>query len=736
MTRTLLPLTCALFLSSICVFAQEVPLTSVQLGPAPYARFAATTAATDDGTLIAWLAVLPVSRDIGVYVQRFDRDGRAAGENVLIDHAPLISSVALASDGTDFLLAYTPFDVPRLAVIETKLVRVAASGQLTMLPSVAPFGTLQQMLSVGRFYVIAYLAPGRIPSYAILDHSGVAMHNGVLTADAAIQLRMAALPGESVFVSWIPETDRQPRVAVLTATQLLGVFPPFFDPPGRETPADLPFDVATNGRNVIVVWTYAPTGNALFLAQTFALDGAPLSEPERISDAPGSEFPYVKVIWDGQQYLVAYANAGRPALLRVSETAHAIGAPQVISKPFGTIGDWTASPAGIVAAILGNTGDYGWPQIYSQAIAGGASASEPILVSQSFPDQHSATVAKCPDGTHAVVWVEEAMHPRVLYQQLGHTAAPPTVLHEDFDIGPAPSVACGAKTLVVSGTHSSYFSTLWVAAMDRVSGTVTTTNLENALPDSQTALAWNGSDFLLMWQYFDHTAVASRLDSEGRGGGVIQLVGPRLDAKGGPIGESSPSAAWTGSQFCTAWQNESDVGIYMELFAHSVEMTMIGPNFQRATVPASPPGSLVSLDAAPPAVIANGDCVAAWGQAPVSSAVSSGNWGPYELVTATVDGNGVFSRGITPLGITGARVRPAIAISKQQAVFGYGNHVVTLDGSAVRIVREYSAEAQVDALATNGDDLIVLLTHQTSPGPRRIFVDGLPPARRHAVPRF
>ncbi len=732
-----------LFSIAAAAAAVEVPVHAGQSeGVAPYIRSGAIAVSSADGALLLWVdsrSTHGASR-ADVVGQYIDRDGQPVGANFLVvsERGGSVWGFAAARSGADVILAYSAVTAAGQAM--TKFLRLSSSATVTLPARIADGFAYGPLMAAGDLFVQPYwVRVSDVAStyhLAVIDASGSLLNQLQVTVDASHRVTFTALPSGNIFAAWVSSGDGVLHTAVFDRRALLDPhFTPIDDHPGPRDIVASQCDSATSGRQVLVVCGNLPlTVNgqtATYVVQPFALDGTAAGSAVPI--AAGNEW-WPVVSWTGSDYLLAAPidPKSRTTTIRLSESGQVLGVSN-----FGTASFVNAMEASAFVPVNGGTlliaheedlpkdnlaPDY---KVTGRVIAPGtAQLGDGIVYSRSLPDQYGGAVAACGDGSYVVGWAETDRGGASIYvRELGTLRKVPAAVPagsgpwEDVSL----SVACNDRTIVVGWTA---WDTLWYdnrgfsAAIDRATGVrASYGGLDRALL-GPTSTLWNGSAFIVAWQNgTERETVFESSDKNGRFIGMAQLRHPPLDSTGHHFGDAAPALAWTGSNYCFAWQHETvaspqyvDVAVPRDLMTAPLMASLFLNG-----------GHVVDTDVTPPAVAFDGSrCVVAWTQAAT-------------LKFASMDADGTVSQPMA-LATVADGTHVSIANVAGRIAIGSANHVYTVSGASSSLLAQYADDADVSAVAP-GDHLMTVLTRTMPAGGTRLFTDGFPEPRSRAIRR-
>ena len=547
----------ALLLSSLLFafssFAVEFPFASSEPGPAPYFRGNAETATNGSGYLVVWPESRPNTSE--VFGIRLSAEGVPV-DNVSfriarVDRLELIVDVAVASDGEEYLVAYSV--VTTADETRTRFVRVTPQGQVIALPNDLLGGYALSLGWAGDSWIVAY---GHTPRAAVLDEDGPVLRSDIVVAANPRALGMHVAPfGNRVFLSWVHDADGRVNGATLTAGQLLDT---------QRTPittnATTPVQqahetrVACHAGGCLVVWHDGVASGATIRARRLDGAGQPIGAQMELGTA--SSVGAGAVLWTGSEYAIVYQRNTDVVVQRVAANGTP-GALQTVATNRRVLSAGTVN--GIITVITALHGLGGHFSYYATRVSP-AAALPPVLISKSSPAQHSIASARCTAEINAFAWIDQSDREKVRFaESAGEFPLTARALRESADPQRFPAVACGgAHALVVWAEvpQPTNARRVWFSILHRANGTVYTAELGDTTGTAPAA-AWNGSEYLVAWQTSDRELALTRITSDGRLIDPIPYVLQRARTEGGgTVGDANPAIAWNGTEYLLAWQHE------------------------------------------------------------------------------------------------------------------------------------------------------------------------------------
>jgi len=443
----------ALLLCSLSVPAREVPLSQPLFEPTGGTR--ARIASSTSGYAVAWVRSGPPH----LVVARFDEDGHLLGEFVEPIFPSFSASVDIASDGTDYLVAWSCATSALKG--QTCMARVLASGEVQR---VAPIiGNAVTVASNGDGYLLvvdeaAGPLSDEVRAYP-LDRRGARTGAGYLVATGAADPLIAS-NGSNYLITWQTSRPSGRFGAIATAKGLQSA--PVFVGNAVGILGDPPAAVASDGRDYLVMLA-SDIETTQQQRQTkitsFVLSGssADVMRVTEVLVAPPLS-RNLDLAWGGDGYVATFTGratdlpegtASDGWLMTIGSDGRRIGEPARFTGTLPRV-DWTAvrRRSGVTTIIFDSaTPQFGGrpspgPVLLHARIDAQATQVRPLTFAEA--SQYSLDVASRGDEQLAV-WTESG---RVVFAKTAaHAVGParPVVIAES---GSSPAIAVNGEVLV------------------------------------------------------------------------------------------------------------------------------------------------------------------------------------------------------------------------------------------------------------------------------------------------
>jgi hypothetical protein len=347
--------------------------------------------------------------------------------------------------------------------------------------------------------------------------------------------------------------------------------------------------VAFGGGHYLVTWWQDDGTSVAVHARMVNPDGTvvgtasiPISNEDAIDDA---------VAWNGQSFLVGFTGFGDPAGIRVTQVGAdgTVGLQQTLTNTGSFVGHPRIGVGTNVDAVAwedGNaTGDF-----TNRMFAGRLGRDGTVLdvggvrLSANESDETQVKLASAGDS-FLIAWRRDASPSTIQGSVLGDDGA---LRAEDFTISRStgftslPAVIFDGTRYLVAWEDERDVPAVFgsLVATDGTSLAAADTKLSNVPAGTnfaQTALAWNGSRFLVVFN-----AGLNPDGSVGAVGIVGSLVAPDLTTDGTtltftllPGGEFAPTVVWDGQDYVVTWFDERTPDFSQDTF-HAVRITTAG----------------------------------------------------------------------------------------------------------------------------------------------------------------
>jgi hypothetical protein len=410
---------------------------------------------------------------------------------------------------------------------------------------------------------------------------GVTARLGALVVkDARGQELHRALPtisGESLSLT-VPRGVLAGANYPLTLDPTVGPEQPVADPAyggavnEQTTPA-----VAWNGTNFLVVWSDNRSGTTDIYGARVSGAGSVL-DPTGFAISTATDAQSVPALaWNGTNFLVVWEDnrAGAPPDIYGARVS---GAGSVLD-PMG-IAISTATDAQSVPALAWNGTNFlvVWednrpgasttPDIYGTRVSAAGSVLDPTGIAISTAADWQSVPAVAWDGTSfLVVWRDHRsgsfFEPDIYGARVSGTGSvlDPTgiAISTATDEQSLPAVAWnGANFLVVWSDHRSGTNyDIYGARVSATGSVLDATGIPvSAAANSQSspAVAWNGTNFLVVWDDWRSGSCCDVYGARVSGAGsVLDAAGLAISTAAG--GQTEPELAWNGTNFLVVWQD-------------------------------------------------------------------------------------------------------------------------------------------------------------------------------------
>jgi hypothetical protein len=726
----------AILLFVICVAcaikasAVEIPIGESPVGAASFHRAAPVAASNGRAFLTAWIDYRNSVSEI--FAMRSASDGTPLDRVAFRVAKPLpgrlINSIAIASDGIGYVIAYTESQ-PQPQVV--RFAHIDDAGVVT-LRDLIPNAADVSIAWSGKSYVAAYRT-GEITYAAVVDRDGSVLRERTpLIGSGAWAFRVSGGANGHVIATWLTGNSAVAETPIDSTALLEGKFPPLAV---TETLPTLfyaqPPVVASAGDGHLIVWAevmpaaYSQAVLSTIRARRLDTNGNVTGTPFTVAETAS---PYVNVVaatWTGSSYVVAYVdvNTGRVRTQRIDASG------------FTTAADMTADGDDVEIA-LASTGRGDVFAVWSRSSsarrmfgamldAAGAINSEPQLLTRATPAQSEPQLTTCAGSGYVAAWVESSDRARVVFDRVAANGVPShasgAAVVESNNHQTHPAVACSSANALVTWTDSDEranthgFAELFSLSDRSIQALIP---LGAMPPGQRPAVVWNGNEYLIAWQSFETRQLQlARVTSDGQ----IRDVIPRVIDGG-----SSPSLAWNGSQYLLAWLSE---------FSATVPETMVSIPLQRAkalrmTVELNAAGSPIDL-------YPTGDGDDA--RAPIAAASPTGwqitwrqraKWfSVYSLTTARIDRSGDYLGSHFVFNLPDNVAFDANAVS-----IVFARTLVHLDDRGAETLENLITASDAAVAVSHGSDSRIIYTRTSDDESMpRLFIEASPAPRRRAL---
>ncbi|HEV2720944.1 MAG TPA: hypothetical protein VG323_13060 [Thermoanaerobaculia bacterium] len=606
----------ALFAS--IALAAETPLSAPPPGPTPAGVKSISLVPVGDGFVGVWTEGSECTDSFQLRGIRFDRQLRPFQDRSFLI-APLLSGAYIVGTAPDGYAAYVAWRSGTVHVA-----RIDADATVTVLNDSVPVASYVATLSVSRDYLVFVQLIGTV---TLLDHSGAVVRNSVPLFDSAATASSVdtAVIGGTLLVTFIGVDKSVHASSVLLADVAANRVPPA---PVQSQPGEAnSVRLATDGTHTMAFWTETAThlrarplnaaGNPLS-AGPLTLGSFSLQDLNAIAASDGYRVFFVenhqlvslRVGFDGTlqsttrsapltfgSYGMTFAPNGDATIaMRMEQQQAVIGA--ILAD--GNFAPGTILSIGVPEQHVRKLLPFGggvaalWTESAPNArlVVGRLSAGKPLdgaglRLRESQLDQSGSAVAT--DGERlAVVWTEGGgslyaaivAFPNVSVRKLAGDVA----LYSDLGI------SWNGTSFVISYRRASDFAALRVDRLGNPIDPAPVSLMAAASTEIHPRLAFNGSDYLLLWErWYDPFIYIGEQPCPLRTGPLPnELFAQRFSAALTPLGAATPLATTTNYNDYLLDVQGDDVsfgGVWMISWAdrstQSVDFARIDANGQR-----------------------------------------------------------------------------------------------------------------------------------------------------------
>ena len=553
--------------SALALPATDFPILGGRAGLAPYGRQNVEIAASRDQSLAVW----EDNRSFPATPRIFGT--RIAGPGVVVDPLgfPIVTLgpsdakthiVAIASDGNDFMVAFTTrgdlhfIHVTSEAVVGEVQTPGVTADQVAMVwigfgyaVFVTDTPSNGELSSTVRVFVLD--RDGRFatsPSVAVLS-PGIASIAAVSSAD-----------GNDAVLAWIDTTDQAVHLQGYSTAALRNGQPAAVQqvPFQGSTSKLSALGLATNGIEFFATWVELQNGLNSYRGRRFTQGGVPIAPAVTLGPAVDTNPLRPVTAWDGTQYVVTMRtkpSAGVEAGFFRADGSPATAQPVLVGE--GNVPDASVASTGAYSVFVWNeVRPGGVSEIFADAVTPGGGlrygAGQSALLSRSAPDVTEVSVVW--QGDHYLAaWLETSDTTRAVIGRFtpnGDLLDGNGITISAGARASAPSLATDGTIAIVSWADASGVT---ISSVDGGGHVVRVAGPYPALIE-RPAAHWNGSQFVVFWRSAQ-ILTAIRLAKEGR----------VLDAQPVAIGpaDGAPVAGWTGTEYVVVMRQGGGNCIFM-----------------------------------------------------------------------------------------------------------------------------------------------------------------------------
>jgi hypothetical protein len=531
----------------------EFPIAAHPTGFAPHDRRNIMIAATETMSLAVWEDFrIDPNQPPRIWATRIANSSGKVLDTTGIQIVALPASAgtalrAVATDGTDFLIAWTEDT-------QLKFVKVSAAGEIVARTDTTLQGEKVSITSFNGVYAVFYTVvstptqPAGSVEAVMLDRNLTILNrvNGGVLLSTGI-LDIATTNGTNVVhLAWSDIADGTVHSFSYPTAQLTSgsvtrpaTVPPIPSPP----PAPLAVSVASNGGEAFAAW-YDRTNPPVYRVRRFDGAGVPLTAIADVAPAPldPAIAPKPGVVWAGGQYVVTF-QAADDSLQTVRYAAN------------GTRIDVTPLPVAQGIAGLATSQTAAFDQVVLAWLSpqtNGAQASADFLVngvprflpghislSTGFVDRSDAVVVWRGDH-YLAAWRDESNVTRVAVGRISVDGVPLDGNGIDVSVGiaaSAPVLASNGHTAVVAWQDVNGVSASFVDEAGHVSRRMFD------FPGGKPSVNWNGQQYLVAWRSSQNQLLGLRMNGAGA------LIDQNPVNTGAALTNSDPVIGWTGNSY-------------------------------------------------------------------------------------------------------------------------------------------------------------------------------------------
>ena len=535
--------------------AAEIPVSSIQYGPADHAQVEPRVATNGDMHLAVWLTMSRAGNEIAAT--------RISASGEILDRVPIrlgaragYAPLLVAWTGRVFVVAL----VEHLDhVLVTRLVKIDTEGRIVGETAVAGMRPLTLTCSSQR----CLLTGVRLQLEAIMfDVELRAVGESQTIGPAAGNVHAAtATNGTSFLVTWRETDQSSPPLWVLRAA--------IVRPDGTpETPQELPADrqflsthaVTTSGTDYVVVWDersyWGAQNRNSFVTYRLSGDGEPSGQPVKrpVPAPPEGSLSFTPAEAGFLGFLKTDATT---AMFEITAGGELRAPPIALEGMSAAFAFWPSVTTDGVLILTGESNANA--DIYVRLFTrSGEAAGGPTVIVESARAQRTPAILW--DGSHIVTVWEELAGPQteVRMSKMRSNAAP------DLELTVATSTSARLPAIAFNGTE---YLVVWLDGRDgqpavtaqRIGRSGTHVGPPVVLSqrhcgEGRPSVTSNGRDFLAAWtdcsNSFSQPVVARVVDGQ---------AGERLALSAQSARGEAGAVTWNGSQYVVAWLNHERI---------------------------------------------------------------------------------------------------------------------------------------------------------------------------------
>lgn len=553
----------ALMLAVIFVAANAVaadyPLSAPPIGPSPRSSVIPAVSKLGDMFLAVWS-----ENDGGLRATRVDRSGKPVdARSFMIASRANTSRFYVAASGTGAFVCWT-VNAPNSFLLEDfRLSHVDGNGLVTPVP-IPPTADVVGIAANEQNILIVSLKEGALAATAtLLDPGGAVVRADFpfpIVAGRINQVSLAAADDGFLVNYSVGDDFEELHIVRLTTSGILS---------GDSHPSDQMIarsrgmwssNAAANGSHVVGLWH----NDGGTYAQSVSAPGTSAPAPVYLG-----YFSFVSsVVPSGDGFLATFFE-NYPGSVQNIVVARLTAAGQLVSLARTPLAGTEYLNA--KAAVSGPSAIMVWVRagVAVAAPVADATIGSPTVVSLApANDQRVRALFATPSGAFAV-WSEAAPNQRVVVGRVDGNGKPLDGagfrLRESFQsqVGIAAAFD-GRKVLVAWVERNSTPESLYAAIVDTTGPVVERVFQVNGNVTSQSdlAAAWNGSEFVVVWQRRPQSDLAGVRVS--RAGDLIDVV-PAVLTPPRPsefFADANPRISWNGSEYLLAWQRQRYYSVF------------------------------------------------------------------------------------------------------------------------------------------------------------------------------
>jgi len=528
----------AAVLFATTALAAETPISTPPPGPTSAGVKSISLVPVGDGFVGVWIEGSDCAQSLELRGIRFDRQLRPFQDRSFLIARLLSPSVILgtAPDGYAAYVAWGSGGTLHVA-------RIDADAAVTVLSDSVPVAGYPAALRVSREYLVFVALDGAV---TLLDHSGSVVRSNVVVFDrAALPSNVdAAVIGGTLLITFIGDDKSVHASSVLLADVAANrVTPaPMQSQPGSANTVRL----ATDGTHTMAVWF--ETGADL-RARPLNAAGNPLSAgPLTLGSFHLQDLSAIAAS-DG--YRVFFVENNQLVSLRVGFDGTVQSTTRSLPLTFGSYGMTFAQNGAATIAMRMER-----QQAVVGAITADGNLAPGTILSIGLPVQHVRKLLPFAGGA-AALWTENAPNVRLVVGRLSASGKPldgaGLRLHDSQIDQTGSAIATDGERLAVAWTEGSQL----VAAVVAFPNASVRVLANDAQPSSDLGVSWNGTSYVISYRRANDFAVL-RIDRLGNPIDPLPIVLMPVDSY-----DIKPRLAFNGSDYLLLWERWYDPFTYI-----------------------------------------------------------------------------------------------------------------------------------------------------------------------------